>query len=147
MPFDRFNKPVRSFGNRKPFVGKPFPNKPFKKKPFKKRIVRKKLYGTMPRPRLVMFRSLKHIYGQLVDDATKKTIITVSSHSKELQAELKGLPDRVAAAHLVGKTLAAKAKALNVTGVVFDRNGFFYYGRIKAFAEGAREGGLWLHSQ
>ena len=147
MPFDRFNKPARSFGNRKPFIGKPFSDKPFKKNPFKKRIVRKKLYGTMPRPRLVMFRSLKHIYAQLVDDATKKTIITVSSHSKELQAELKSLPDKIAAARVVGKALAAKAKALNVNGVVFDRNGFFYYGRIKAFAEGAREGGLWLHSQ
>jgi len=143
MPFDRFNRPERSYGNRKPFTKKPFNQEPFKKK----RFVRKKLYGTMPRPRLVMFRSIKHIYGQLVDDATKKTIITVSSHSKELQAELKGLPDKVSAARVAGKALAAKAKALNVSGVVFDRNGFFYYGSIKAFAEGAREGGLWLHSQ
>jgi len=143
MPFDRFNQPARSFGNRKPFTKKPFNQKPFKKK----RFIRKKLYGTMPRPRLVLFRSLKHIYGQLVDDATKKTIITVSSHSKDLQAELQSLPDKVSAARVVGKALAAKAKALNVNGVVFDRNGFFYHGRVKAFAEGLHEGGLWLHAQ
>jgi large subunit ribosomal protein L18 len=136
MYYNRFNKPEQRF-NKKPFKKKPFP---------KKHFVRKKLYGTSDRPRLVIFRSLKHIYGQLVDDSIKKTITTVSSHSKELQAELQNLPDKVAAARVVGKALAAKAKAMNLNGVVFDRNGFVYHGRVKAFAEGAREAGLWLHS-
>jgi large subunit ribosomal protein L18 len=94
----------------------------------------------------VVFRSLKHLYGQLVDDSIKKTITTVSTHSKYLSAELKGVPDKVAAARLVGKAMAAKAQAMNIRGVVFDRNGYVYHGRVKAFAEGAREGGLWLHS-
>lgn len=140
MQYQRFNNPERRF------TRKPFNKKPFKQKPFKKHFVRKKLYGTTERPRLVVFRSLKHIYGQLVDDSVKKTLTTVSSHSKDLQAELKQLPDRVAAAKIVGKALADKAKAMNIRGVVFDRNGFVYHGRVKAFAEGAREGGLWLHS-
>lgn len=141
MPYNRFDKPERNF-NKKPFSKRPFNKKPFKKRHF----VRKKLYGTTERPRLVVFRSLKHIYGQLVDDSIKKTITTVSSHSKDLRAEMKNVPDKVSAARIVGKALAAKAQAMNVRGVVFDRNGYVYHGRIKAFAEGVREGGLWLHS-
>ncbi len=141
MPYNRYNKPERRF-TKKSFGKKPFQKKPFKKKHF----VRKKLRGTTDRPRLVVFRSLKHLYGQLVDDSIKKTITTVSTHSKYLHAELKEAPDKVAAARLVGKALAAKAQAMNIRGVVFDRNGYVYHGRVKAFAEGAREGGLWLHS-
>ncbi|MDZ7288845.1 MAG: 50S ribosomal protein L18 [candidate division KSB1 bacterium] len=108
----------------------------------KKRMIRKKLYGTTERPRLVVFRSLKNIYGQLVDDSTKKTITTVSSRSKELREQLKNLPDRSQTARLVGKALAAKALSMNIKRVVFDRNGYLYHGRVKALAEGAREGGL-----
>ncbi len=141
MQFNRFNKPVRRF-EKKPFSKKPFNKKPFKKKHF----VRKKLYGTTERPRLLVFRSLKHIYGQLVDDSIKKTITTVSTHSKELREEMKSAADRVQAARIVGKAIAAKAQSMNIKGVVFDRKGFVYHGRVKAFAEGAREGGLWLHS-
>jgi large subunit ribosomal protein L18 len=146
MQYNRYSKPGDRY-DRKPFAKKPFTKKPFNKKPFKKKhFVRKKLYGTTERPRLLVFRSLKHIYGQLVDDSIKKTITTVSTHSKELREEMKGAADRVQAARIVGKTIAAKALAMNVKGVVFDRNGFVYHGRVKAFAEGAREGGLWLHS-
>lgn len=108
----------------------------------KKRMIRKKVYGTSERPRLVVFRSLKNVYGQLVDDTTKKTITTVSSRTKELQEELKVLPDKSQTAKVVGKALAKKALSLNIKKVVFDRNGYLYHGRVKALAEGAREGGL-----
>jgi large subunit ribosomal protein L18 len=108
----------------------------------KKRMIRKKVYGTTERPRLVVFRSLKNIYGQLVDDTIKKTITTVSSRSKELQDQLASLPDKSQSARVVGKALATKALSLNIKRVVFDRNGYLYHGRVKALAEGAREGGL-----
>jgi large subunit ribosomal protein L18 len=142
MPFQRYSKPYRSF-SKKPSGG--FNKQPFKK-PFKKRFAPRKLRGTTDRPRLVVFRSLKHLYGQLVDDDTKKTITTVSTHSKELREQMQGLTDRVQAARIVGKAMATKLLAMNIKGVVFDRNGFVYHGRVKAFAEGAREAGLWLHS-
>jgi large subunit ribosomal protein L18 len=108
----------------------------------KKRMIRKKVYGTTERPRLVVFRSLKNIYGQLVDDIKKKTITTVSSRSKELQEQLVSLPDKSQTARIVGKALASRAQNLNIKRVVFDRNGYLYHGRVKALAEGAREGGL-----
>lgn len=108
----------------------------------KKRMIRKKVYGTTERPRLVVFRSLKNIYGQLVDDTIKKTLTTVSSRSKELQDQLASLPDKSQSARIVGKALAVKALSLNIKKVVFDRNGYLYHGRVKALAEGAREGGL-----
>ena len=108
----------------------------------KKRAIRKKITGTPERPRLVVFRSLKNIYGQLVDDVNKKTITTVSTLSKELRTELKSLPDKSQSAKVVGKALAAKALSLNIKRVVFDRNGYLYHGRVRSLAEGAREGGL-----
>ena len=108
----------------------------------KKRMIRKKVYGTTERPRLVVFRSIKNIYGQLVDDTIKKTITTVSSRSKELQEQLASLPEKSQSARIVGKALATKALSLNIKKVVFDRNGYLYHGRVKALAEGAREGGL-----
>jgi large subunit ribosomal protein L18 len=91
---------------------------------------------------LVVCRSIKHIYGQLVDDTIKKTLTTVSSASKDLRAEMKKLPDKNQKARHVGRALAAKAKAMNITRVVFDRKSYVYHGRVKALAEGAREGGL-----
>jgi len=97
--------------------------------------VRKKVTGTPERPRLVIFRSLKHIYAQLVDDVTRRTLLTVSdsdiAEGKKTQKSLE-----------VGKRLAAKAKDAGVTQVVFDRAGYQYHGRVKAVADGAREGGL-----
>ena len=108
----------------------------------KKRAIRKKITGTPERPRLVVFRSLKNIYGQLVDDVNKKTITTVSTLSKELRTELKSLPDKSQSAKVVGKALAEKALSMNIKRVVFDRNGYLYHGRVRSLAEGAREGGL-----
>ena len=97
--------------------------------------VRKKVSGNPERPRLVVFRSLKHIYAQLVDDAAGKTIATVSDLSIDAGRKL----ERSAA---VGKAIAARAKELGIGRVVFDRAGYRYHGRVKAVADGAREGGL-----
>jgi large subunit ribosomal protein L18 len=95
--------------------------------------------GTQEKPRLCVYRSLSQIYAQLIDDSGKKTIIAVSSMSKE-NKELKGSKTEVC--HTVGKQLAEKALAKGITNVVFDRNGFRYHGRVKALADGAREAGL-----
>ena len=97
--------------------------------------VRKKVSGTVARPRLVVFRSLKHIYAQLVDDVTNKTIATVG----DLDIEDKKKTEK---ATEVGKRIAERAKAAGITKVVFDRAGYQYHGRVKAVAEGARKGGL-----
>ena len=96
--------------------------------------VRKKVEGTSERPRLVVFRSLKHIYAQLVDDAAMRTLMTVSD------AKLEG--KKMDKSSEVGKQLAARAKDAGISRVVFDRAGYKYHGRIKAVADGAREGGL-----
>jgi large subunit ribosomal protein L18 len=103
------------------------------------RRVRKKVYGNVERPRLVVFRSLKHIYAQLVDDDRGRTLVSVSDLSKDLERSKAG---KVGAAHAVGQLLAQRASALGVKAVVFDRGGYLYHGRVKAVAEGAREGGL-----
>ena len=96
--------------------------------------VRKKVEGTTERPRLVVFRSLKHIYAQLVDDASMRTLMTISD------SKLEG--KKMDKSSEVGKQLAARAKEAGITRVVFDRAGYKYHGRIKAVADGAREGGL-----
>ena len=101
--------------------------------------VRKTVSGTAERPRLVVFRSLKHIYAQLVDDDRQRTLVGVSDLSEGLA---KDKPGKVGAALAVGKLAAAKAKELGVKKVVFDRAGYHYHGRVKAVADGAREGGL-----
>jgi large subunit ribosomal protein L18 len=98
------------------------------------RRVRAKVAGTPERPRLVVFRSLKHIYAQIVDDAAHRTLLTVSD------SELKGKKTEKSSA--VGKLVAEKAKAAGIKRVVFDRAGYRYHGRVKAVADGAREGGL-----
>jgi len=103
--------------------------------------VRQKVAGTEQRPRLVVFRSLKHVYAQLVDDDQGKTLVAVSDRTKELVREK---PGKVGAALAVGKLLAQRAKAKGVTKVVFDRAGYLYHGRVRAVANGAREGGLEL---
>ena len=97
--------------------------------------VRKKVAGTPARPRLVVFRSLKHIYAQLVDDVAGRTIATVSSVKV-------GEGKKTEKAAEVGKQIAAIAKDRGITTVVFDRAGYQYHGRVKAVADGAREGGL-----
>jgi large subunit ribosomal protein L18 len=96
--------------------------------------VRKKVAGTPERPRLVIRRSLKHIYAQLVDDTASRTLMTVSSHDIEGKKTEKSSE--------VGKRIAARAKDAGITRVVFDRAGYRYHGRVKALADGAREGGL-----
>jgi len=101
--------------------------------------VRQKVAGTTARPRLVVFRSLKHVYAQLVDDDQGKTLAAVSDRTKEL---VRGQPGKVGAARAVGKLLAQRAQAQGVTKVVFDRAGYLYHGRVRAVADGAREGGL-----
>jgi large subunit ribosomal protein L18 len=97
--------------------------------------VRKKVAGTADRPRLVVFRSLKHITAQLVDDVSRRTLLTVSSTGLDSGSKTKKSVE-------VGKQIAARAKDLGLTKVVFDRAGYKYHGRVKAVADGAREGGL-----
>jgi large subunit ribosomal protein L18 len=101
--------------------------------------VRQKVAGTGERPRLVVFRSLKHIYAQLVNDDLGVTLLAVGDSGKEITVEGGG---KVARGKAVGKLLAEKAKAAGVTRVVFDRAGYRYHGRVQAVADGAREGGL-----
>ena len=101
--------------------------------------VRKRVEGTSERPRLVIFRSLKHIYAQLVDDDLRKTLMGVTDNTEGVKKEKKG---KVGAAHAVGKHLAQLAKDRGIKRAVFDRAGYMYHGRIKAVADGAREGGL-----
>ncbi|MFT5666719.1 MAG: large subunit ribosomal protein L18 [Vicingaceae bacterium] len=104
-----------------------------------KRRIRKVVTGTAVRPRLSVFRSNKEIYAQLIDDLTGKTILAASSTEKSVASD-KG--NKVVKASLVGKLVAEKAASQGITSVSFDRNGYLYHGRIKAVADGAREGGL-----
>lgn len=104
----------------------------------RKRRIRGKIEGTSERPRLTVFRSTKHIYGQVIDDSQSKTLAAFSSASKESTSE----GDKKTRAKSVGEGLAKLCKEKGIDKVVFDRNGYLYHGRVKAFAEGAREGGL-----
>ncbi len=101
--------------------------------------VRQRVVGTAARPRLAVFRSLKHIYAQLVDDTRGVALLGVSDTSEGIAVEGSG---KLARATAVGKLIAERAKAAGISAVVFDRGGYQYHGRVKAVAEGAREGGL-----
>lgn len=103
--------------------------------------LRMKLSGTPERPRLCVYRSLGHIYAQVIDDYSGKTLASASSLDKETKKQLKG-GGNVAAAKVVGKILAERAKAAKIQKVVFDRGGYKYHGRVKALADAAREAGL-----
>lgn len=103
--------------------------------------VRKKVRGTMERPRLCVFRSAKHIYVQIIEDVTGRTLVTASTANKEVSEGVK-YTGNVEAAKAVGQTIAKKALEQNIKQVVFDRNGFLYHGRVKALADAAREAGL-----
>lgn len=103
--------------------------------------VRKHIAGTPERPRLNVFRSLKEIYAQVIDDQSGTTLVAASTIDKELRAKMEGLT-KEKQAFLVGETVAKRAKALGIENVVFDRGGYRYIGRVKALAEGARKGGL-----
>jgi len=103
--------------------------------------VRKRLSGTAERPRLNVFRSLRHIYAQIINDEIGHTMVSVSTAEAEVKQQIEGL-NKTAQARVVGKVLAERAMARGVTQVVFDRGGYKYHGRIKALADGSREGGL-----
>ncbi|MBK9049407.1 MAG: 50S ribosomal protein L18 [Chloroflexi bacterium] len=105
------------------------------------RRIRMKLAGTAQRPRLNVFRSLEHIYVQAIDDVDGHTIVSASTVDNELAESLAGKTKKEQAT-LVGKTVAERAMAAGITEVVFDRGGYLYHGRVKALADGAREGGL-----
>jgi large subunit ribosomal protein L18 len=108
----------------------------------RKKHIRRVVSGTDTKPRLVVYRSLKHIYAQLVDDEAGNTIAFCSSNSEKAADALNEAKSKIDKSFTIGKILADKAKELNVTEVVFDRGGYLYHGRIKAVAEGARKGGL-----
>lgn len=103
--------------------------------------VRRKVAGTAERPRLNVFRSLRHIYAQVIDDSTGRTLVSASTLDKELRDQLAELEVHEQA-KAVGKAVAERARAQGIEKVVFDRGGYPYHGRIKALAEGSREGGL-----
>ena len=102
--------------------------------------IRKSITGTNEKPRMSVFRSNKGIYVQLIDDQSRKTLVAVSSGVKDISADKK--ITKIEQAKLVGKLMAEKALEKGISTVVFDRNGYLYHGRVKAFADGAREGGL-----
>ena len=103
--------------------------------------VRIKVEGTAERPRLCVYRSLGHIYAQVIDDRSGKTLVSASSVDGETKKNLKG-GGNIAAAKVIGKAVAERAKAAGVQKVVFDRGGYKYHGRVKALADAAREAGL-----
>ena len=103
--------------------------------------IRKKVIGNAERPRLSVYRSLSHLYAQVIDDAQGKTLVSASTLSPELKGALDGV-DKKGAAKKVGELVAKKCLENNIKAVVFDRNGLPYHGRIAAAADGARAGGL-----
>jgi large subunit ribosomal protein L18 len=107
-----------------------------------KRHIRLSVSGTAERPRFAVYRSLKHVYVQIIDDTSGKTLLSVSDVSKELKEELSGLKGQVERGKRVGLAAARKALEKKLKRVVFDRGGYLYHGAVKAVADGAREGGL-----
>lgn len=115
--------------------------RPFDKDARRRRIhvrIRRKVKGTPERPRLAVFRSLKHIYAQIIDDRAGRTLVSASSNEKGSSAN----GGNVAGAREIGRLIAERARARGITRVVFDRGGYLYHGRVKALAEAAREAGL-----
>ena len=120
-------------------------NRQLKKSKMRKRRhfrIRKQINGTPACPRLSVYRSLKHIQAQLVDDTRGRSLMGVSSTLPEIQDRLSSLSGKCEKSREIGRVLAAKALEAGITRVVFDRGGYLYHGRVKALAEGAREGGL-----
>jgi large subunit ribosomal protein L18 len=107
----------------------------------RKKRIRKKVFGFAERPRLTIFRTNGHMYAQVVDDVSGQTLAAASTLSPELEPH-EGHRGNISAAAAVGKLIAERALAANITKVVFDRNGFLYHGRVKALADAAREAGL-----
>jgi large subunit ribosomal protein L18 len=113
-----------------------------KRRTRKKIRVRKKLSGTAERPRISVFRSANNMYAQLIDDVKGVTLASASSLSKEILDELKSSKGKTSKSKLIGMLLAKKAKELGIISAVFDRSGYEYHGRVKAVADGVREGGI-----
>ncbi|MBW1709293.1 MAG: 50S ribosomal protein L18 [Deltaproteobacteria bacterium] len=107
----------------------------------RKKRVRKKVKGTAVRPRLCVFRSARHIYAQIIDDESGRTLTSFSTLTPALRDRIKGMKKREAA-KLIGEAIGSKAKEKGIVKVVFDRNGFLYHGRVQALSNGAREAGL-----
>ncbi len=103
--------------------------------------VRARVVGTGSRPRLSVYRSLRGLFAQIIDDTDGKTLVSVNAKEK-LTGDAEGRKGKVATSFLLGKVIAEKAKAKQITHVVFDRGGYRYHGRVSAFADGARGGGL-----
>lgn len=101
----------------------------------RKMRIRKRVNGTEARPRLSFFRSTKHVYAQVIDDNSGRTLVSINSFGEKLRAGVDSCTE-------LGKKLAGLCEKANIKEVVFDKNGFTYHGRVKAFADGAREGGL-----
>ena len=108
----------------------------------RKKHIRKRVHGTTGRPRLSVFRSAQHIYAQVIDDTTGRTLVSASTLSPELKDAIEGHRGNIEAAKHVGALIANKAKEAGVSQVVFDRNGYLYHGRVAALAQSAREAGL-----
>ncbi len=114
------------------------------KQPARKRRharVRAKVKGSSTKPRLCVYRSLNHTYAQIIDDSSGKTLAAASTLDTKIKAEVKGKP-KAAKAGLVGSLIAQRALSRKISGVVFDRGGYKYHGRVKALAEAARQAGL-----
>jgi len=107
----------------------------------RKKRIRKKISGTTEKPRLTVYKSSKHIYAQLIDDITMKTLLAASSTEKEIKA-LPPFEGKIKMAKHIGETIARRAIDKGIKNVVFDRNGYVFHGRVKAVADGAREAGL-----
>ncbi|MBC7222723.1 MAG: 50S ribosomal protein L18 [Anaerolineae bacterium] len=105
------------------------------------RRVRKRVFGTPERPRLNVYRSLQHIYAQVIDDTRGVTLVSASTIDPEVRPQVQGLP-KTEQARLVGKKVAERALAKGITKVVFDRGGYKFHGRVKALADASREAGL-----
>ncbi len=103
---------------------------------------KKRVFGTIEKPRLVIHRSLRYIHAQLIDDTEGKVLLGVTDKSKMAVSSLKGAKTKVDRSRALGKLFAEEAKKKDVSKIIFDRNGYIYHGRVKAFADGAREGGL-----
>ncbi|RLB30279.1 MAG: 50S ribosomal protein L18 [Deltaproteobacteria bacterium] len=108
----------------------------------RKKRVRKKIEGKPERPRLTVFKTARHIYVQIIDDSIGRTLLTVSTISKDLRSKAEGISGNTKGAILVGEAIGKKGVEKGIKEVVFDRNGFLFHGRVKALADAARENGL-----
>ena len=108
----------------------------------RKRRVKKKIKGTPERPRLTVFKAARHIYAQIIDDSVGKTLLAVSTLSKDMKSKTKGNSGNIKGATLVGEIIAKKGNKKGINEVVFDRNGYLFHGRVKALADTARKNGL-----